>query len=110
MEKAMRTAEKEELKVNTDPVFFISLIGVDEYGFVEEHEHIFDIITMEYDFLGCDVKMISAQNLWEFYKSKVPGVNRSNIDVYTMAEFFVEQHSNGHFVLDNCPFKNDRCK
>ena len=109
-EKAIQIAEKEEMKLNPDPVFFMSLAGVDEYGFVEEHEHIVDILTKEYDFLGCDVKVISAQDIWDFYASKHPGADRSTIDVYTMAEFFVEQHWNGHFVLDNCPFKNDRCK
>jgi len=29
-------------------------------------------------------------------------------DVYTMAEFFVEQHSNGHFILDECPFRKNK--
>ena len=93
------------MKLNPDPVFFMSFVGVDERGFVKEHEHIFDIYTKEYDFLGCDVKVISAQDLWDFYKSKHPAADRSEIDVYTMAEFFVDQHSNGHFVVDECPFK-----
>ena len=93
------------MKPNPDPVFFMSFVGVDFYGFVKEHEHIFDIYTKEYDFLGCDVKVLSAQDLWDFYKSKHRGADRSKIDVYTMAEFFVDQHSNGHFVVDECPFK-----
>ena len=104
-EKAIQTAEREELKLNPDPVFFMSLVGVDARGFVEEHEHVFDIYTKEYDFLGCDVKVIGAQDLWHFYKSKHSGAEREEIDVYTMAEFFVEKHSNGHFVVDECPFK-----
>ena len=104
-EKAIQTAEKEELKLNPDPVFFMSFVGVDSKGFVEEHEHIFDIYTKEYDFLGCDVKVISAQDLWDFYKSKHPGADKKKIDVYTMAEFFVDKHSNGHFVVDECPFE-----
>ena len=104
----IQTAEKQESNLNPDPVFFVSLVGVDKYGFVKEHEHIFDIYTKKYDFLGCDVKVISAQDLWNFYKSKhrfVIEADREKIDVYTMAEFFVEQHSNGHFVVDECPFK-----
>ena len=104
-EKAIQTAEKEELKLNPDPVFFMSFVGVDSKGFVEEHEHIFDIYTKLYDFLGCDVKVISAQDLWDFYESKHPGAKREETDIYTMAEFFVDQHSNGHFVVDECPFK-----
>ena len=108
-EKAIQTAEREELKLNPDPVFFMSFVGVDEKGFVKEHEHIFDIYTKEYDFLGCDVKVLSAQDLWDFYKSKHRGADRSEIDVYTMAEFFVDQHSNGHFVVDECPFKGKEC-
>ena len=96
----------EELKLNPDPVFFMSFVGVDAQGFVQGHEHIFDIYTKAYDFLGCDVKVISAQDLWKFYKTKRPGADREAIDVYTMAEFFVVKHSNGHFVVDECPFKS----
>ena len=83
----------------------MSLVGFNFQGYVEEHEHIFDIYTKQYDFLGCDVKVITAQHLRDFYKSKHPGADRSKIDVYTMAEFFVDQHSNGHFIVDECPFK-----
>ena len=95
------------MKLNPDPVFFMSFVGVNSQGFVEEHEHIFDIYTKLYDFLGCDVKVISAQDLWDFYKSKHPGADKKKIDVYTMAEFFVDKHSNGHFVVDECPFKGE---
>ena len=102
-EKAIQTAEKEESKLSPDPVFFMSLAGVNVRGLVEKHEYIFDIYTKEYDFLGCDVKVISAQDLWSFYQSKHPGANRKLIDVYTMVGFFVHQHPNGHFVVDECP-------
>ena len=83
----------------------MSFVGVDVYGFAKEHEHIFDIYTKEYDFLGCDVKVISAQDLWDFYESTHLGADIEAIDVYTMAEFFVDQHPNGHFVVDECPFR-----
>ena len=49
-EKAIQTAEKEDLDPNPNPVFFISLVGVDENGFVDEHERIFDLYTELYDF------------------------------------------------------------
>ena len=79
-----------------------------EYGNVEEHEHIFDIYTKLYDYiLGSDVKVISAQDLWKFYESKHKGTDRSKIDVYKVAEFFVDQHPNGHYVIDECPFKTN---
>ena len=94
------------MKPNPDSVFFMSFVGVNPRGFVEEHEHIFDIYTKEYDFLGCDVKVISAQDLWDFYESKHPGADKKKIDIYTMAELFVDQHSNAHFVVDECPFKS----
>ena len=103
------------MKLNPDPVFFMSFVGVDKYGFVEEHEHIFDIYTKLYDFLGCDVKVISAQDLKKFYEKhhKMESFRnffrrksqKKKVDIYTMAEFFVDQHSNGHFVVDECPFK-----
>ena len=84
----------------------MSLVGVYARGFVKRYEHIFDIYTKEYDFIGCDVKVISAQDLWSFYESKNPKADRKEIDVYTIAEFFVDQHPNGHFVVDECPFKS----
>ena len=99
------------MKLNPDPVFFMSFVGVDIEGLVKEHEHIFDIYTKLYDFLGCDVKLISAQDLWDFYKSKHPGADRKKINnVYSMAKFFVDQHSNGHFIVDECPFKETEIK
>ena len=103
-EKAIQTADKQDLKQNPDPVFFISLVGVDERGNVDQDEHIFDIYTRLYDFLGSKVKVLCAQDLRDFYKSKHQG---KVADVYQMAEFFVEEHSNGHFIVDECPFKED---
>ena len=111
-EKAIQTASKEDLKPVPDPVFFISLVGVDPWGFVDKHEHIFDIYTKQYDFHACNVKVISAQDLNKFYAKhhKLETIRnffrRKKIDVYKLAEFFVEQHSNGHFVVDECPFES----
>ena len=104
-EKVIQTAEKEDLQTNPDPVFFISLVGVDEDGFLDEHDHIFDLYTKLYDFQGSNVKVISAQDLHSFYTSNHKMETRKKVDVYTMAEFFVEKHSNGHFVVDECPFR-----
>ena len=114
-EKAIQTASKEDLKPVPDPVFFISLVGVNTTGFVDKYEHIFDIYTKEYDFRGSNVKVISAQDLRNFYTKhhKLDTFRNffrrkaqiKKVDVYTMAEFFVEQHSNGHFVVDECLFK-----
>ena len=82
----------------------MSLVGVDMYGFVDEHEHIFDIYSKEYDFLGCDVEVKSAQDLWDFYESKHQGISKEEVVIYTMVEFFIGQHSNGHFIFDEFPF------
>ena len=113
-EKAIQTAEKQDNNPDPGPVFFISLVAVDRAGFVEKHEHIFDIHTKEYDFLGSNVKVVSAQDLRDFYKKHHKmetfrnffrrKAQKKKVDVYTMAKFFVEQHSNGHFVVDECPF------
>ena len=114
-EKAIQTAEKESndedtgMKLKADPVFFISLTGLDKgrRGLVDEYEHIFDIFTKEYDFLGSDVKVISAQDLWDFYEKCHDGADEKMINIYRLAEFFVEKHCNGHFVFDECPFISD---
>ena len=118
-EKAIQTAEKQDNKPNSDPVFFISLVGTDEFGFVNYHEHIFDIYTKEYEFVGRSVKVISALDLNNFYikHHKMETFRnvfsseihfRKTVDIYTMVKFFVEQHSNGHFVVDECPFRRPR--
>ena len=90
-EKCLQTAEMEEraehmgAKLKADSVFFISLVGLDEdgLGFVDEYEHIFDIYTKNYDFLGSDVKVISAQDLWEFYEK-----NNRRLDEGKSREYF----------------------
>ena len=66
----------------------MSLVGVNQIGIIDEDEHIFDIYTKLYDFLGCDVKVISAQNLWDFYKTKHKGVDRKQVDIFKAAAFF----------------------
>ena len=53
-------------------MFFISFVVVDEDGMVDKHEHIFDVYTKMYDFIGCNVKVLSAQDLRDYYKSKHP--------------------------------------
>ena len=88
-------------------MFFISLVGVDGTCNIDQDEHIFDIYTRLYDFLGSNVKVLSAQDLRDFYKSRHQG---KEADVYQMAEFFVEEHSNGHFIVDECPFKKGSSK
>ena len=104
-EKAIQTAEKQDLDPNPNPVFFISLVGVNFNGSVAEYEHIFDLYTKLYDFQGTNVKLISAQDLRDFYESNHKLADKKEIDVYKMAEFFIEEHSNGHFVVDECPFR-----
>ena len=119
-EKCLQRAAEEDiaeitgLKSKADPVFFISLVGIcDKYdktgmlkkeGIVDEDEHIFDIYTKTYDFLGSDVQVISAQDLWAFYESKHYGADRKQADIFILVEFFVQSHPNGHYVLDECPF------
>ena len=109
-EKAIQASEKEKKseelhqKIKADPVFFISLVGVDKYKYVDKYIHIFDIYSKEYDFLGCDVEFKSAQDLLDFYRANHPIAWNQEIDIYWLAEYFVKQHPNGHFVFDECPF------
>ena len=110
-EKAIQVEEKEVIeeekgsKSIADPVFFISMVGVHKKGFPEKYEYIFDIYTKNYDFLGSNVQVISAQDLWTFYESKnrESRPDRRKISIYFLVEFFIEHHSNGHYVLDECP-------
>lgn len=110
-EKATQKVEEEEKakaagdKIIADPVFYISLVGVDHRGFVEEDEYIFDIYTKLYDFVGTDVKVKSAQDMWEYYDQhhKKRRYQRNKIDIYTLIKFFIKNNPNGHFIIDECP-------
>ena len=109
-EKANKTAEHEENLANLGikpipaSVFFISLVGSDPFGKVDDNEHIFDIYTKMYDFHATDVIAKSVQDLWEWQEEKNKGIDKSKIDVYTLVENFVMEHPNAHYVLDECPF------
>ena len=85
-------------------MYYISLVGVNSRGIVHDHEGIFDIYTKEYDFLGSNVEVRSSQDLWNFYESKHQGISKKEVVIYTMVEFFIQQHSNGHFIIDEFPF------
>ena len=112
-EKAIQTSEKEcyeetmGIKLKADPVFFISLVGVDETGTVSDHEHIFDVYTREYDFDGYDVKVISAQDLWVWYKTSHKDADKKRVNIYQLSESFIQHNPNGHYVFDECPFLID---
>ena len=99
------------MKSVADPVFFISMAGLayteegdQRGGIVDEHEYLFDIYSKLYDFAGRNVRVISAQDLWAFYESKNKGAKREDVDIYILVEFFIQHHSNGHFIIDECPF------
>jgi len=92
------------MKAKANPVFFISLVGVDIDGKVEDHEHIFDIYTKTYDFISSDVDVKSAQNIWESYEEQNKGSDKKNIDIYSLVERFVQKHPNASYVLDEVPF------
>ena len=92
------------IKDKSNLVFLISMVGVDQQGIVDDHQHIFDIYTKLYDFLGSNVQIINAQDLWSFYAERNKGANRENINIYQLVKFFIRHHPNGHFVLDECPF------
>ena len=80
------------------------MVGVNQLGIVEEHEYIFDIYTKSYDFATSNVQIVSAQDLFAFYKSRNKGADRMKIDIYSLAEYFLQHHPNGHYVFDECPF------
>ena len=95
-------------KPKADPVFFLSLTGVDGYGHVTDHESIFDIYTKEYDFWGTDIQVKSSQDLWDFYESQNIGSDKKNVLIYTIVESFVKQNPKAHYIIDECPLHSVR--
>ena len=85
-------------------------MGVNDEGIVDEDEYIFDIYTKAYDFVGIDIKVINAQDLWTFYESKNKGADREKFDIYYLVQYFIKYHQHGHFVLDECPLLCYECK
>ena len=114
-ERCILTAQNERfvedvgLKSKANPVFFISLVAVDQLGIVDRDEYIFDVYTKSYDFHGSYVEVVSAKDLWNFYKRKnwYKRNDRRNINIYELVVFFIRYHPNGHFVLDECPILID---
>ena len=108
-QKATQAAETEALNPKPRPVYFISLVGVDKYGKVDDHEHIFDLYTKLYDFDGVNVKVLSAQDLLSFYQRQNQQQNifqrmLRKTDIYSLVKFFIQSNPDGHFILDECPF------
>ena len=100
-------AENLKSKLKADPVFYISLVGTDPLTGVDEDVYIFDLYTQFYEFFGTDVKVISSQDLWQFYEKDNPTSKKKDVNVYVLLEYFVEHHSTGHFIIDECPFLLD---
>ena len=96
------------LKSKAAPVFFLSLVGVDIRGKVDDHESIFDIYSKIFEFLTCDVTFKSAQDLKAYYDSQnnVSDSDEQKVDIYTLVEYFVKNHPDAHYVLDEVPFLN----
>ena len=81
-------------------------------GIVDDYEHIFDIYTKRYD-QKCNVNIKSVQDLLDCYKgtTKNKGSEKTNIDIYTLVQYFVQNHRKRHFVPYEAPFlKTSMCK
>ena len=132
----MQEAEKEGQNTHTRTVYFISLVGVGRDGNVDVVEYIYDVYTKLYDFLSTDVKILSAQDLWNIYQKqhtkqreieepkgivkrivKAMSCRREHgslindgticskdVDIYQLVESFIKNNSDGHFIIDECPF------
>ena len=61
---------------------------------MDDWEHLFDIYSKAYDFNSSDVIVKSAQDLWEFYEAQNKGSDKEEVDIYTLVEYFVQNHPN----------------
>ena len=96
-------------KPKANPVFYISMFS-NILGIIDDYEKIFDIYTKLYDFLDTDVKVITPQDLWKFYKSHHKDAEKKEVDIYKLVLFFIEHHPNGHYIVDECPIYATRGK
>ena len=96
---ALRSAENSIL----GPIYFISLVACNRFGFAEKYKFIYDVLSKEYDFNGTNVKFIDVGDLWDFYKSHNPKAVKSKCDVLLLSEYFMKMHPNSSFILDEVP-------
>ena len=85
-------------------IYFLSLAASNKYGVPEKHRSIFDILSEEYDFQNSNVTFIDAQQLRSFYaENNTSMLKKTDVDVLTLTEFFIEQHPDCSFILDEVP-------
>ena len=130
-EKAILTINLEDdaqnlgFKPKATPVFFISLVGANKKGDVEEDEYLFDIYTKEYDFLGTNVQVKSAQYIRDYMKNQEEQASsvftksmrkfrcigmKEQGDIYSLIERFIKLNPDAHYVLDEVPFLGNDSK
>ena len=104
-EKALRTNDQ----FPSMNVYFLSLAASNKYGVPEKHRSIFDILSQEYDFQNTKVNFVDAQELQSFYKENNKSCGtQTGVDVLKLTEFFIEQHPDCSFILDEVPVLTKR--
>ena len=86
------------------PFSFLVLVVVSKYGKMEDYEHIFDIYSKQCDFKSSNEIIKSVQCLWEFSDCQNDSDEEEKIDIYTLVDYFLLNHRNGHCILDEVPF------
>ena len=87
------------------------MLSVDERGEVDDDEHIFDVLTKDYDFIDTDVKVLSAQDLLKFYNNNQDTkLLTQHVDIYNLVQFFMKNNPDGHFIIDECPVLKQKGK
>ena len=90
-------------------IYFLSLAASNKYGLPEKHRSIFDILSEEYDFQSTNVNFVDAQQLRSFYEENNNSLfKKTDVDVLTLTEFFIEKHPNCSFILDEVPVLKKR--
>ena len=114
-EKAIQLAYDEENaqynkeKLVADPIYYISLLGVEDNGVVENDDYIFDTYTKLYDFCGTDVNVINAQDLWQFFEKNYSQSDSCCTNYMATSSFSYTCHEQLHRQLQvGMRFREDR--
>ena len=98
-----------------EKVYFISLVASNNRGEPIKKQHLYDLISEEYDLKDTSGDAISpiftdVSKLVEYYEAYQKKPISSTTTVYDLVKCFIENNPKAHYVLDELPILANRSK